>query len=67
MSEKTKNIKQLKTIKNKADDEVSVNNAIDEITKMEFKLRKLELQDFTKSPNDLGVISETCFKNMLII
>ena len=54
LSEKTKNIKQLKTIKNKADDEVSVNNAIDEITKMEFKLRKLELQDFTKSPNDLG-------------
>jgi signal transduction histidine kinase/DNA-binding response OmpR family regulator len=54
LSEKTKNIQQLKTIKNKADDEVSVNSAIDEITKMEFKLRKLELQDFTKSPNQLG-------------
>ena len=54
LSEKTDNIKQLKTIKNKAEDEVSVNTAIEEITKMEFKLRKLELQDFTKSPNDLG-------------
>ena len=54
LSEKTENIRQLKTIKNKAEDEVSVNNAIDEITKMEFKLRKLELQDFTKNPNDLG-------------
>ena len=54
LSEKTKNIQQLKAIKNKADDEVSVNTAIDEITKMEFKLRKLELQDFTKSPNQLG-------------
>ncbi|KAF2335666.1 hybrid sensor histidine kinase/response regulator [Flavobacterium daemonense] len=54
LSEKTKNIQQLKTIKNKADDEVSVNSAIDEITKMEFKLRKLELQDFTKNPNQLG-------------
>ncbi|WP_264535344.1 hybrid sensor histidine kinase/response regulator [Flavobacterium sp. N1736] len=54
LSEKTDNIKQLKTIKNKADDEVSVNTAIDEITKMEFKLRKLELQDFTKNPNQLG-------------
>ncbi|MFB9107144.1 ATP-binding protein [Flavobacterium gyeonganense] len=54
LSEKTENIRQLKTIKNKADDEVSVNNAIDEITKMEFKLRKLELQDFTQNPNDLG-------------
>ena len=54
LSEKTDNIRQLKTIKNKADDEVSVNTAIDEITKMEFKLRKLELQDFTQNPNDLG-------------
>lgn len=54
LSEKTDNIRQLKTIKNKAEDEVSVNTAIDEITKMEFKLRKLELQDFTKNPNDLG-------------
>ncbi|MBF4508250.1 response regulator [Flavobacterium sp. JLP] len=54
LSEKTKNIKQLKTIKNKAEDEVSVNTAIDEITKMEFKLRKLELQDFNKNPNQLG-------------
>lgn len=54
LSEKTKNIRQLKTIKNKAEDEVSVNTAIDEITKMEFKLRKLELQDFTRNPNDLG-------------
>lgn len=54
LSEKTENIRQLKSIKNKADDEVSVNNAIDEITKMEFKLRKLELRDFTQNPNDLG-------------
>ncbi|WP_243860385.1 hybrid sensor histidine kinase/response regulator [Flavobacterium poyangense] len=54
LSEKTDNIRQLKTIKNKADDEVSVNTAINEITKMEFKLRKLELQDFTKNPNQLG-------------
>ncbi|WP_281231633.1 hybrid sensor histidine kinase/response regulator [Flavobacterium gelatinilyticum] len=54
LSEKTENIRQLKTIKNQAEDEVSVNNAIDEITKMEFNLRKLELQDFTKNPNELG-------------
>ncbi|MDX6180655.1 hybrid sensor histidine kinase/response regulator [Flavobacterium flavipigmentatum] len=54
LSEKTKNIQQLKTIKNKADDEVSVNNAIDEISKMEVKLRKLEIQDFTKNPDQLG-------------
>jgi len=54
LAEKTENIKQLREIKNKADDETSVNNAIDEITKMEFNLRKLELQDFTNNPNQLG-------------
>lgn len=54
LSEKIENIRQLREIKNKADDETSVNNAIDEITKMEFNLRKLELQDFTKNPNQLG-------------
>ncbi|MBE8727273.1 sensor histidine kinase [Flavobacterium hungaricum] len=54
LSEKIENIKQLREIKNKADDETSVNNAIDEITKMEFNLRKLELEDFTKNPNQLG-------------
>lgn len=54
LSEKTKNIQQLKIIKNKAEDDVSVNNAIKEITKMESKLRKLVLKDFAKNPNELG-------------
>ncbi|WP_348799169.1 ATP-binding response regulator [Flavobacterium adhaerens] len=54
LSEKTKNIQQLKNIKNKADDEVSVNNAINEITRMEDKLRKLVMKDFAKNPNELG-------------
>jgi len=54
LSEKTKNIRKLKAIKNKSDDEVSVNNAIKEITKLEYKLRKLELRDFVVNPNQLG-------------
>jgi signal transduction histidine kinase/FixJ family two-component response regulator len=54
LSEKTKNIRQLKAIKNKADDEVSVDNAINEITRMESKLRKLVLNDFAKKPEQLG-------------
>nr|WP_315253256.1 ATP-binding protein [uncultured Flavobacterium sp.] len=54
LSEKTKNIQQLKAIKNKAEDEVSVDNAINEITRMEFKLRKLVLKDFAKNPDELG-------------
>lgn len=54
LSEKTKNIQKLKAIKNKAEDEVSVDNAINEITRMEFKLRKLVLKDFAKNPEQLG-------------
>jgi signal transduction histidine kinase/DNA-binding response OmpR family regulator len=54
LSEKTKNIQKLKVIKNKAEDEVSVDNAINEITRMEFKLRKLVLKDFAKNPEQLG-------------
>ncbi|OUL60961.1 ATP-binding protein [Flavobacterium sp. AJR] len=54
LAEKTKNIRQLKTIKSKANDEVTVNNAIDELTKLEFSLRKLQLEDFTKNPGQLG-------------
>jgi signal transduction histidine kinase/DNA-binding response OmpR family regulator len=54
LSEKNYNIRQLKAIKNKATEEASVNNAIDELTKLEFSLRKLELGDFTKNPKKLG-------------
>lgn len=61
--EKTKNIQKLKAIKNKADDEVSVDNAIDEITRMEYKLRKLGLQDFSKDPNNLGTYQRTVLQN----
>lgn len=54
LSEKNNNIRQLKAIKNKATEEASVNNAIEELSKLEFSLRKLELGDFTKNPRQLG-------------
>lgn len=54
LREKTRNIKQLKNIKNKNSDEESVNDAIDKLTKLEFSLRKLQLEDFTKSPEKLN-------------
>lgn len=53
LKEKTQNIRNLKTIKNKNSDETSVNNAIQELTELEFSLSKLKLQDFTKSPEKL--------------
>lgn len=62
LSEKTKNIQQLKNIKNKAEDEVSVNNAIGEITRMEYKLRKLVLKDFAKKPEQLGTYQQNVLR-----
>lgn len=55
LHEKTQNIEQLKNIKNKNTDEKSVNNAIEELTKLEYSLRKLQLEDFIKNPQKLGV------------
>ncbi|NDP27193.1 MAG: response regulator [Flavobacterium sp.] len=52
--EKTQNIKELIKIKNKNTDEASVNNAIEEITKLEYSLRKLEPGDFAKNPEKLS-------------
>jgi CHASE3 domain sensor protein len=54
LSKKTQNIKQLKAIKNKTDDEVSVKKAIEDLTKMEASLRKLQLEDFVKYPLAMG-------------
>lgn len=54
LHEKTQNIRQLKNIKNKNNDETSVNNAIEELTKLEYSLRKLQLEDFTKNPKKLS-------------
>lgn len=62
LSEKNNNIRQLRAIKNKATEEESVNNAIDELTKLEFSLRKLELGDFTKNPNKLGSYQRNVLK-----
>ncbi len=49
-NKKNENIKQLKSIKNKVLDQVSVKTAIKDITKMEVSLQKLVLKDFVKDP-----------------
>ena len=54
LTEKTQNIIQLKLIKSKAIDEISVDNAINNISKLELSLKKLQLQDFTKNPEKMG-------------
>jgi signal transduction histidine kinase/DNA-binding response OmpR family regulator len=62
LSKKTQNIKQLKAIKNKTDDEVSVKNAIADLTKMEASLRKLQLEDFVKYPSAMGEYQRNILK-----
>lgn len=54
LSIKTANIRQLKTIKSRANDEIAVKNAINNITRMEGSLHKLRLEDFVKDPSTLG-------------
>ncbi|WP_140485601.1 hybrid sensor histidine kinase/response regulator [Flavobacterium sp. GSA192] len=63
LTEKTQNIKQLKTIKNKTSDEASVNEAIEELTQLEFSLSKLKLEDFTKNPENLSSYHRKVLQN----
>ncbi|WP_281323122.1 ATP-binding response regulator [Flavobacterium aestivum] len=54
LSKKTNNIKELKSIKNKSNDEAALKKAINDLTKMESSLRKLQLEDFIRHPEELG-------------
>lgn len=65
LSKKTQNIKQLKAIKNKTNDEVSVKNAIEDLTKMEASLRKLQLEDFVKYPSAMGDYQRNVLKKYI--
>ena len=51
---KTANILQLKSIKNKVNSEVSVKNAINNLTRMELSLSKLRVEDLVKNPSSMG-------------
>ena len=51
---KTANILQLKSIKNKANSEVLVKNAINNLTRMELSLSKLRVEDLVKNPASMG-------------
>lgn len=53
LDKKETTIKDLKNVKEQADNEVAVQKAIDKITQMEGSLRKLRITDLVKSPNDL--------------
>ncbi|KQB43475.1 Two-component system sensor histidine kinase [Flavobacterium daejeonense] len=65
LTEKTQNIKYLKAIKNKTSDEASVNEAIKELTQLEFSLSKLKLEDFTKNPEKLSSYQRKVLQNYI--
>nr|WP_288834457.1 hybrid sensor histidine kinase/response regulator [uncultured Flavobacterium sp.] len=65
LTEKTQNIKQLKAIKNKTSDEALVNEAIKELTQLEFSLSKLKLEDFTKNPENLSPYQRKVLQNYI--
>jgi signal transduction histidine kinase/CheY-like chemotaxis protein len=54
LSKKIKTIKELKAIRNKANDEVSVKNAINNLTKMQLSLSKLRIEDLVENPAAMG-------------
>jgi signal transduction histidine kinase/DNA-binding response OmpR family regulator len=62
LSKKTNNIKELKSIKNKTNDEAALKKAINDLTKMESSLRKLQLEDFIKRPDELGSYQRSVLK-----
>lgn len=63
LSKKTTNIRLLKALKNKANDEMVLKNAITDLTKMEFSLRKLQLEDFVKNPSGMATYQRNVLKD----
>ena len=53
LTQKTINIKQLKEIKSKDNNNASIKTAINDLTDMEASLRKLEMRDFVQNPSIL--------------
>ncbi len=62
LTKKTQNIIQLKYIKNKANTEVTVTNAINNLTRMELSLSKLRIEDLVKNPMSMGSYQRNVLK-----
>ena len=67
LNKKVVTIKELKKVKEQASDEVSVQKAIDKITQMEGSLRKLQLNDLVKNPNELGEYQRSVLQKMVTV
>lgn len=67
LNKKVVTIKELKKVKEQTSDEVSVQKAIDKITQMEGSLRKLQLNDLVKNPNELGEYQRSVLQKMVTV
>ncbi len=67
LNKKVTTIKDLKKVKEQANNEVAVQKAIDKITQMEGNLRKLRINDLVKNPNDLGEYQRTILQKMVTV
>lgn len=67
LNRKVKTIKDLKNVKELANNEVAVQSAIDKITQMEGSLRKLRISDLVKEPNELGEYQRSVIQKMVAV
>ncbi|WP_432672478.1 ATP-binding protein [Flavobacterium sp. SM2513] len=67
LNRKVITIKDLKKVKEQANNEASVQKAIDKITQMEGSLRKLRLNDLVKNPNNLEEYQRSVLQKMVTV
>ncbi|CAM4088398.1 ATP-binding protein [Flavobacterium antarcticum] len=67
LNKKVTTIKDLKKVKEQANNEASVQKAIDKITQMEGSLRKLRLNDLVKNPNNLEEYQRSVLQKMVTV
>ncbi|WP_026977438.1 ATP-binding protein [Flavobacterium tegetincola] len=67
LNKKVRTIRDLKIVKQQANNEEAVQRAINKITQMEGSLRKLQINDLVKNPNDLGEYQRSVLQKMVAV
>lgn len=67
LNKKVHTIKDLKKVKEQANNEIALQRAIDKISQMEGSLRKLQINDLVKNPTDLGDYQRSVLLKMVAV
>jgi signal transduction histidine kinase/CheY-like chemotaxis protein len=67
LNKKVTTIQDLKKVKEQTNDEAAIQKAIDKITQMEGSLRKLQINDLVKNPNELGEYQRSVILKMVTV